>query len=163
VPHEQWADLRGKPGTLTIHPRAESLATLKNPSFLARRQQHISFDASTFLQLPASGHVAGGLAAFQNESYWYFLGARRLATGVEVFLEQCAGKSTATLASVSLPAAAGLQLKVSANGAAYSFLYANPGEPWRTLQANADGTHLSTDVAVGFIGAVIGPYARAEP
>jgi alpha-N-arabinofuranosidase len=81
VPREQWADVRAKPGALTIRPLAEPLDTLKNPSFLARRQQHLSFDASTSMQLPATGHVAAGLAAFQNENYWYFLGARRAARG----------------------------------------------------------------------------------
>jgi alpha-N-arabinofuranosidase len=163
VPREQWADLRAKPGALTIHPLAESLDTLKNPSFLARRQQHIAFDASTSLQLPASGHVAAGLAAFQNENYWYFLGARRAADGVQVFLERRDGKSTTTVATTTVAAAGSLQLKVSANGPAYAFSYASPGEPWHTLRASEDGTLLSTDVAGGFIGAVIGPYARAEP
>ena len=33
----------------------------------------------------------------------------------------------------------------------------------RVARANEDGTLLSTDVAGGFIGSVIGPYARAEP
>ena len=32
----------------------------------------------------------------------------------------------------------------------------------RTLRENEDGTMLSTDVAGGFVGAVLGPYARAE-
>jgi alpha-N-arabinofuranosidase len=163
VPREQWADLRAKPGALTIHPLAESLDTLKNPSFLARRQQHIAFDASTSLQLPATGHVAAGLAAFQNENYWYFLGARRSGNGVQVFLERRDGKNTTTVATATIPAADSLAFKVSANGPAYSFLYASRGGDWRTLRAHEDGTLLSTDVAGGFIGATLGPYARAEP
>ncbi|HEU4625878.1 MAG TPA: glycoside hydrolase family 43 protein [Steroidobacteraceae bacterium] len=162
VPKERWADLTSRPGALTIHPRAESLDTLKNPSFLARRQQHMAFDASTSLELPASGRVAAGLAAFQNERYWYFLGARRTAGGVEVFLERCAGETATTVASASLASAARLQLKISANGAAYSFSYAGSDGRWRMLRANEDGTLLSTDVAGGFIGAVVGPYARTE-
>jgi alpha-N-arabinofuranosidase len=163
VPREPWADLRAKPGALTIHPRAETLDTLGNPSFLARRQQHTSFDASTALQLPPTGRIAAGIAAFQNENFWYFLGTRRTADGVQLFLERRDGKNTQTLVTTTLSDDAPLKLKISAAGAAYSFSYETPDRRWRTLQANADGTLLSTDVAGGFVGAVVGPYARIEP
>ena len=55
---------RSRPGWLSIHPQRERLDTLRNPSFLARRQQHLVFEASTALELPATG-VSAGLAAFQ--------------------------------------------------------------------------------------------------
>ena len=80
-----------------------------------------------------------------------------------MFLERRDGKSTTKVATAAIPAAGDLQLKVSANGPTYSFSYASPGASWRTLRANEDGTLLSTDVAGGFIGAMVGPYARAEP
>ena len=185
VPKSPWADLRSKPGALTIHPLAEPLSTLKNPSFLGRRQQHIAFDASTALELPNAGGVAAGIAAFQNEKFWYFLGARQTASGTEVFLERQKGGEAETLArktiavqtppvqgatgaaktsgtgavSASTPA---LRLRMSADGAAYSFLYDPDGKGWRPLRRNEDGTILSTTAAGGFVGVVLGPYARAE-
>jgi alpha-N-arabinofuranosidase len=61
-----------------------------------------------------------------------------------------------------LPTDAATQLKISANGAAYSFSYASAGHAWQTLRANEDGTLLSTDVAGGFVGAMVGVYARSE-
>jgi alpha-N-arabinofuranosidase len=163
VPKEPWADLRARPGTLTIHPRAEPLATLKNPSFLARRQQHLSFDASTSLELPETGRVAAGIAAFQNENDWYFLGARRTATGVRIFLEKRSGTSTETRATAESSPNAPLALRVRGNGAVYSFEYRTAGHEWTVLSANEDGTLLSTDVAGGFVGAMVGPFARIEP
>jgi xylan 1,4-beta-xylosidase len=36
------------------------------------------------------------------------------------------------------------------------------GEPARLFRANEDGTLLSTDVAGGFVGATVGPFARRE-
>lgn len=162
VPKEPWVDLRARPGTLTIHPRAEPLATLRNPSFLARRLQHLSFDASTSLQLPETGRVAAGIAAFQNEHFWYFLGARRTATGVQIFLEKRNGTSTETRATAERSPNAPLSLRVRGNGAACSFEYQTPGHEWTVLRANEDGTLLSTDVAGGFVGAMVGPFARIE-
>jgi alpha-N-arabinofuranosidase len=162
VPRDAWADLRATPGALTIHPRAEPLDTLKNPSFLARRQQHTSFDASTALRLPRTGSVAAGLVAFQNENFWYFFGARRTASGTQLFLERRDGHNTSTLATALLPADADIRLKIDAHGAAYSFSYTRAGRAWQTLRANEDGTLLSTDVAGGFVGAMVGVYARSE-
>ena len=42
-----------------------------------------------------------------------------------------------------------------------SVRYAN-GKGWRWLRQGDDGTLLSTDVAGGFVGATLGPYARSE-
>jgi alpha-N-arabinofuranosidase len=162
VPKQAWADLTTKRGALTIHPLPEPLETLRNPSFLGRRQQHMTFGASTAFALPAAGHVAAGIAAFQNESYWYFLGARRTSTGDQVFLERRRGARTETLATAPLPTSSSLKVAIRGDGASYSFLYSAGGSDWTTLRENEDGTLLSTDVAGGFVGAVLGPYARAE-
>ena len=162
VPRDAWADLRTTPGALTIHPRDEPLDTLKNPSFLARRQQHTSFTASTAYRLPPAGHIAAGLVAFQNENFWYFFGARRLTNGMQLFLDRRDGHATTTIATAVLPADAPLELKIEAHAAAYSFSYASAGHGWQTLRANEDGTLLSTDVAGGFVGAMVGVYARSE-
>jgi alpha-N-arabinofuranosidase len=163
VPRTDWADLRTRPGTLTIHARPEPLETLRNPSFLARRQQHLSFEASTALQLPRAGHVAAGIAAFQNENFWYFFGAHRVAGSVQLFLQRRNGGATETLTRVVLPTDALLTLKICGDAGAYSFLYrASRGGSWTTLRENEDGTILSTDVAGGFVGAMIGPFAHLE-
>ena len=161
VPRTAWADLRATPGALTIHPLAEPLATMKNPSFLGRRQQHIAFDASTALESPRAGGVAAGIAAFQNEKFWYFLGARHTEGGTEIFLERQKGGEAEKLAHKTTTAKA-LRLRVSADGAAYSFSYDADGRGWQALRANEDGTILSTATAGGFVGVVLGPYARAE-
>ncbi|RZA12010.1 MAG: hypothetical protein EOP93_22630 [Lysobacteraceae bacterium] len=163
VPKTPWADLRSRPGTLAIHPLAEGLDTLRNPSFLSRRQQHLVFEASTALDLPVAG-VAAGLAALQSEHYWYFLGLRRAGNGMEVFLEKKGGDApTRVVATRRVAAGAAPKLKIAGNAGAYSFAFdAGDGRGWQWLQRDDDGTIMSTDVSGGFIGAMLGPYARDE-
>jgi xylan 1,4-beta-xylosidase len=162
VPMQPWADLHSRAGWLTIHPLPASLDTLGNPSFLARRQQHLNFDASTAFDVPVSGHVAAGIAIFQNENYWYFLGVRRVADQLQLFLEKDSGRGAVTVASAIAPEATHTKLKISARARAYSFFYDTDGQGWQSLRQDDDGSILSTDIAGGFVGAVVGPFARAE-
>ena len=162
VPLLPWADLRSRPGWLTIHPLPASLDTLGNPSFLARRQQNLAFDASTELETPAERGVAAGIAVFQNERYWYFLGIRRTDAAAQLFLEKHSGKQTETVAEMTLKARNTLKLRITADAGSYSFFFDGDRTGWKTLQETQDGSILSTDIAGGFVGAVVGPYARAE-
>lgn len=161
VPKRQWADLASNPGRLTIHPLDEKLDTPRNPSFLARRQQHLVFEASTSLEPPRKQGTAAGIAVFQNEQHGYFFGVRHEHGKLELFLEKDGGKGPATIATTRLEAGAQLGLKIAGNEGAYSFGY-DAGEGWRWLVRDDDATILSTDVAGGFVGATLGPYARAE-
>jgi alpha-N-arabinofuranosidase len=163
VPKQPWADLRASPGKLAIHPLAEGLDTLRNPSFLARRQQHLAFQASTALAIPAEPGISAGLAAFQGETHWYFLGVRRKGRGAVVFLEKRAGKGVETVATADIAAGAELRLKIAGDAGAYSFAHDADGNGWKWLVRGDDGTILSTEVAGGFVGATVGPYARVEP
>jgi alpha-N-arabinofuranosidase len=191
VPKLPWADLTRRPGWLTINALRVPLDSLQNMSFLARRQQHPSFDASTELEVPTRPGVSAGITAFQNENYWYFLGIRRRPIGasatptfrVELFLERRAGKQTETLAVAPLlgsdapqgmpreehaldasavASAARVKLEIVGDGPDYSFYFDPDGTGWKPLMEHADGTILSTDVAGGFVGAMVGPYARAD-
>jgi alpha-N-arabinofuranosidase len=160
VPKSDWARLDLHPGALTIEALAEGLDTLKNPSFLARRQQHLRFESSTALQVPETAGTDAGLAAFQNGTRWFFLGVRRAGIEAELFLERRAGGETETIVHTRLDVEGMLRLKISGDEGAYSFAYDADGTGWQTLRNDEDGTILSTDVAGGFVGAVIGPYAR---
>lgn len=159
VPKSPWADLRSHAGKLAIAP-GEGLDTLRNPTFLARRQQHLSFEASTSLTVPSDAKTEAGLAAFQNETHWLAMAVRRTGSGVTLTLRKRQKDATTTLASATLPATAkDIRLKVQGNGGDYAFAY-DAGGGWTWLKQDVDGTVLSTDVAGGFIGATVGPYAR---
>jgi xylan 1,4-beta-xylosidase len=160
VPKTSWADLRTHPGKLTIHPLAEDLDTLRNPSFLARRQQHLAFEASTAFTVPAQPGTEAGIAAFQNEHYWYAFGVQRINGRLLLSLRRHRGNDVIVVATANLPNAVhDLTLKITADGGAYAFGY-DDGSGLTWLAREQDGTTLSTDVAGGFVGTVVGPYAR---
>lgn len=164
VPKQAWADLAARPGSLAVHPLAEGLETLRNPAFLGRRQQHLRFEASAAMTRPAAG-VAAGMAAFQSEAYWYFLGVRNAEGGrMTVFLEGRDGSgSTRTLATRDVDATEALRLKIEGNDGDYAFAFdLGDGRDWQVLASQVDGTVLSTDRAGGFVGALLGPFARDE-
>ena len=156
---------------LQLNPAA-SLATLEQPAFVARRQQHLHYDASTALTVPAAGSSAG-LVAFQNEQYHYYLGVRRNADGAEIFLEQAAGAAPQQLLSLVVKAAHHqIQLKISGDKGEVRFFYALGGAggehaKWQPLSspqgAVFDGKILSTQVAKGFVGTMLGMHSRLEP
>jgi xylan 1,4-beta-xylosidase len=166
VPKQPWADLTGRAGWLTIHALRTPLESLENMSFLGRRQQHLAFDASTELEVPATPGMSVGLVAFQNENYWYFLGVRRNKAAapkpLQLFLEKRGGKQTQIVAQTDIGASPHLKLKIAADSRTYSFYFDADGSGWKPLEENDDGSILSTDVAGGFVGAFVGPYARAE-
>jgi alpha-N-arabinofuranosidase len=163
APRETWWKLDPTGGKLTLEPRAETLAGDGNPSFLARRVQHARFTATTSLEVPAAPGVSAGLAVFQGEHFHYFLAAKREADGVTLYLEKHQGGAGEVIASVQLPAATStVQLRVEANDATCAFSYAAEPDAWKTLLAGADAKMLTTDVAGGFVGAVVGMHARRD-
>jgi xylan 1,4-beta-xylosidase len=164
VPKQAWADLAARPGALAVHPLPEGLETLRNPAFLGRRQQHLRFEASTAMTRPAPG-IAAGLAAFQSEAYWYFLGVRPAADGrMAIFLEgRDGGGTTRTLATREVEGSDTLRLKIEGDEGAYGFAFdTGDGRGWQSLARDVDGTVLSTDRAGGFVGTLLGPFARDE-
>lgn len=161
VPKTSWYDTTSNPGRLTIRPLAVNLDAKRNPSFLARRQQDLKFDASTALTPPAKPGVSAGLAAFQNETHWYFLGTRREGDSLRVFLERRAGADRQEFKSDPVTAGNSLKLRISGDGGRYSFFF-DAGDGWKPLRVDDDGSILSTEVAGGFVGTVLGPFARQE-
>jgi alpha-N-arabinofuranosidase len=162
APERKWFDLRRTRGSLMLEPQRTRLDERGNPSFLGRRQQHLVFDASAGMTPPAKPGAAGGLVAFQNETHWFFFGVRRTTGGVEVFLEKRRGERSSIVATAQLEPRGDVRLRISGQERAYSFFYADGEGGWNALKEGEDGSTLSTEVAGGFVGATLGPYARLE-
>ncbi len=168
TPHATWFSLSARPGALTLQPRPIALHDRGNPSFLGRRQQHAHFTTTTAVGVPTVAGESGGIAAFQNETHYFFLGIRRLDSRLEVFLERASGQDHAgapqviARAEVSAPVPAQVYLRIEARGRLYSFSYAARPDEWRMLKDDEDGAILSTAVAGGFVGAYVGLHARVE-
>jgi alpha-N-arabinofuranosidase len=165
TPRERWYDLTSPPGSLTIRARAEELSGRGQPSFIARRQQHGTATASTAMRyVPAKAGDRAGLVAFHNESHYYFLGVVHDGTRPVIQLRRRAAREAvadSVMASVpiTLSPAAPVYLRIRARDGRYDFLYAREPNAWKTLVADADGTVLSTKVAGGFVGTMLGMYA----
>jgi xylan 1,4-beta-xylosidase len=166
---EPWAETVSTPGWLTIQARPATLEGLGQPSFVARRQQHHWATATTAMRYrPLESGDEAGLAAFQSSDAWFLLGVTLVEGRPVIRLTERAGAqtqgTTAVLASASLeaPADSTLYLRIQARGGRYDFSYAYRPEEWVLLKGDVDGTILSTRVAGGFVGTMLGLYAHHD-
>jgi alpha-N-arabinofuranosidase len=163
-PRERWYALRN--GALQLEARPVRLGANANPSFLARRQQHMHAQAETALRFrPQRDGDRAGLAAFQNDDFWYFIGLASEGGRPVVTLARRAGPNEPAdglqVASAPLALEDGrpLYLRIVADAGTYRFYYAERPGAWRQLGPGQDGTILSTKTAGGFVGAVFGLHA----
>ena len=168
TPPDAWLNLSAHPGALTLQPRDVSLHDRGNPAFIGYRQQHGRFVATTAVHAPTAAGESAGLAAFQNETHYFFLGIRRRDTALQVFLERTTSpdheEAPQMVAHWEIPAPVpGLvYLKIEADGRAYTFSFGTRPTEWQTLSDHEDGSILSTTVAGGFVGAYVGLHARID-
>lgn len=166
TPKETWWNLAGNPGHLSLAPRADALSGRGNPSFLGRRIQHARFDASASFEVSSTPGASAGLVALQNETHYYYLGVKRTAAGLALFLEKSNGKTPEIVATIAIPETTNIALRVSVDEKVLACSYAlKPGE-WKSFVPDADALAISVQAAGGglhFTGAVVGPYARLEP
>ena len=149
-------------GHLQLTAKPDSLASMQQPAFISRRQQHTNFTASTALSVPAAP-VSAGIVAFQNEQYHYYLGVRQTSSGSEVFLQRANGATPENIASMPLPEGTNsVQLKISGNAGSISFYYVVADNDWQPVAIEQDALLLSTQVAGGFVGTMLGLHSHLE-
>ena len=162
TPRGNFWSLTERPGYLRLYLRPQMISKWQNPSFICRRQQHLSFAARAAMEFtPQSANEEAGLVLLQNSDFQYRFVYTLTNGGAVVRLVKRAAGEEEVLAEK--PVSAGrLYMKVEAIGQEYSFYYATAAEAWAPLLENADGRILSTDVAGGFVGAYIGMYASSN-
>lgn len=146
-----------------LTPRAEPLSGMGNSSFLGHRLQHAHFDVETTLGIPADVGVSAGLAIFQNEGHNISLGIRRVSTTQAViFADQVSDMRSGLGEAYSGDLNASVSLRISGDGSSLSLSYSTEPGKWTKLGEDWDARILSTKVAGGFVGTVVGPFARIE-
>lgn len=153
APRRAWS-LTERPGSLVLHARDGSIDT-PEPAFAGRRQQHPRFTVRAAVD---AAHGRGGLVVRIDESHFYAVEA---GDG-EVRCHARVGPFTRMTALH--PAATGAVLRIDAvpdpTGHGPDLLRLGVEEHGEhVVIAELDGRYLSTEVAGGFTGRVLGMYA----
>jgi xylan 1,4-beta-xylosidase len=167
----RWIGLRGprenfavvtKKG-LQINPFAVSIKELKPTSTLFYRQQHNTFSFATTIDYkPASAKDLAGIVCLQNERYNYVFGVTKKGKDTYIVLERTEKGVSKIMASVKIEISKNIRLQVKATGDSYEFSYALNGTDFENLGGSVSGDILSTNVAGGFTGALVGLYATTS-
>jgi alpha-N-arabinofuranosidase len=164
----RWIGLRGpredfmaisKSG-LEIKPFAVNIKEVKPTSTLFYRQQHKDFSFSTtMVYKPASEKELAGITCVQSEKFNYVFGVTKKGSDFYLVLERTEKGTSTILASQKIDPNGPIQLYVNAKGDDYEFGFGlNGAEPAKFGEA-VSGDILSTNVAGGFTGTLIGLYA----
>ncbi|MFB9863757.1 glycoside hydrolase family 43 protein [Rufibacter immobilis] len=166
----RWVGLRGpreefisitKKG-LQINPFPVNIKELKPTSTLFLRQQHNSFSyTSTLDYKPASEKDLAGITLVQSEKFNYVFGLTQKGKDAYLVLERTEKGASKVIASQKVEVKKPIQLRVKAEGDAYQFSYSTNGKDFVDLGGPVSGDILSTNVAGGFTGTLIGLYATS--
>jgi alpha-N-arabinofuranosidase len=162
TPREEFYSLTERKRFLTLKLRPESIDGLGNPSFVGRRQQHISFAACAAMEFkPLKEKEEAGLVLYQNSKFNFrFTYAKKDGRNL-ITLIKCSDGIEEVLAEKEV-CAERLYLRIEAFEQDYSFYYGTKAEENLCLADKIDGRILSTDIAGGFVGACIGLYASSN-
>ena len=167
----RWIGVRGpreefitmvKEGIL-IKPFAINLKAVAPTSTLFHRQQHRHFTATTILQYkPSSENELAGMVCYQSERFHYLFGITRKGKQDYLVLQRTERGISTILASTPIESGKPLSLQINAKGDNYRFNYATDGKTFLNLGGTVSGDILSTDVAGGFTGNLIGLHATTK-
>lgn len=167
---ERWIALRGprekflvnEMNGLAIKPFDIHIKEKKPISALFYRQQHLSFTSEVEMDyIPGSEKDLAGITCLQSEKFNYVFGVTKSNQEYYIQLERSENGVTQVLAKQKLSKLGKMKLRVSASGDDYTFSYALAGHDYQNLGGTVSGDILSTDVAGGFTGAMIGLYATS--
>lgn len=153
---------------LAIHPFKVNMKEVKPTSTLFHRQQHNAFQATVTMDYtPKSETDLAGIVCYQSESFHYVFGITKKDKDYYIVLERTeakgrgpGSKTTSTvIASEKIDINKPVKLQVTGKDDAYKFNYSENGKDFKTLGGTVSGDILSTNVAGGFTGSLIGLYA----
>lgn len=148
---------------ITLTPFPVNLKAVAPTSTLFHRQQHRYFTATTTLQYqPASEKDLAGMVCYQSERFYYLFGITRKGKQDYLVLQRTERGASTILASTPIETGKPLLLQITANGDDYRFNYSMNGESYHNLGGTVSGDILSTDVAGGFTGNLIGLHATTN-
>jgi alpha-N-arabinofuranosidase len=131
-------------------------------SALFHRQQHNAFGVTVTIQyIPSSEKDLAGITCYQSEKFNYVFGITKKGADDYLLLARTEKGTTKIIASEKIDVHNPVQLQVEAEGDNYRFNYSTDKQNFKNNGGTVSGDILSTNVAGGFTGSLIGLYATS--
>ena len=173
---DRWIGLRGPREAfiektnkgLQINPFKTNIKQFAPTSTLFLRQMHDNFSyAVTMDYSPQSETDLAGITALQSEDYNYVFGMTKKGDSNYLMLQKNRRQrrdmetNSKIIGIARIDTSKPVRLKVSAIGDKYEFSYSTDGTKFEPLGGIVSGAILSTDIAGGFTGCLLGLYATS--
>jgi len=132
-------------------------------SSLFHRLQHEDFETSVTLDYkPKSEKELAGITLYQSETFNYVFGITKKDKDFYIVLERTEKGQSKLIASEKISLSKPVKLQVVADKDEHNFNYSLDGRNYKNLGGPVSGDILSTDVAGGFTGSLIGLYSTSS-
>jgi alpha-N-arabinofuranosidase len=160
LPDKDWS-LTERPGSLALRCTEATLDELASPAFVGRRQQHFEFRTAAALDFDpkAGGEEAGLTALIDHQHHAEIVVTRRDGQRV-AFVRRRIGTMVSETAPMPVPEGL-LELTLTGDRKHYHFGVAVAGSAPQILGRH-ELRYLSTQVAGGYTGVVIGMFATSQ-
>ncbi len=148
---------------LQIKPFQTNIKDRKPISALFHRQQHKTFSTTVNMNyVPASEADLAGIVCYQKESFNYVFGITQKGNDSYILLVRTDKNKSTLVASEKIDVSKPIQLQVEADEDNYRFNYSVDNQIFKNVGGTVSGDILSTDVAGGFTGTLIGLYSTSS-
>lgn len=146
-----------------VNPMETNIKALAPVSSLFHRLQHEDFETSVTLDYkPKSEKELAGITLYQSETFNYVFGITKRDKDFYIVLERTEKGQSKLIASEKISLSKPVKLQVVADKDEHSFNYSLDGKSYKNLGGPVSGDILSTDVAGGFTGSLIGLYSTSS-
>lgn len=146
-----------------VNPFETNIKALAPVSALFHRLQHEDFETSVTLNYkPKSEKELAGITCYQSERFNYVFGITKKDKDFYIVLERTEKGESKLIASEKIALSKIVKLQVVGEKDDLSFNYSLDGKNFRNLGGPVSGDILSTDVAGGFTGSLIGLYSTSS-
>lgn len=154
--------LNDRKGWLRINASPYTLNETEAVSFVCRRQTEHDFTAATYLELVSSSEKEeAGMTLIQNNTHHYDLLIKKVKEQYVIQLRVFAG-SLSYIAAEKTINSNQVNFKIEGTPLQYSFYYSETENGNYQELGKLDTRYLSTEVAGGFTGVMIGLYASSN-
>ena len=145
-----------------MDPETFEYDTANVEAFLVPAGTMIEVYATTLHYAPRTEKDLAGIVCYQSEGFNYVFGITKKGEDNCLVLQRTSKGESATLASMTVDETNPIDLQVKAEGDKYTFSYSTNGKDFQAICEPVSGDILSTNVAGGFTGAMIGLYATTS-